>query len=81
MEIKTKYNLGDKLWGLIENQVRELKISKIIAYVEEEKMEINYEFKPCDVEEKLRYGYYERVKEEEVSEKFYSSKQDLLASL
>lgn len=44
MTIKTKFNIGDTIFVLFENEIIERKITKIIAVVERDEPELYYEF-------------------------------------
>lgn len=75
MEIKTKYNIGDELYYMEDNEVLCCKIVSIICYSQNN---ILYD---VNIEEEEGYGYCFVDESEIDTDTYFTSKEKLLASL
>lgn len=75
MEVKTKYNIGDKFWVMYENKVYEAVVKSINVTAYETKVQIAYNGNP--IEQNRHDTFYPYTSEEA----FHPTKESLLASL
>lgn len=81
MEIKTKYNIGDKVWTMFRNKVIYFIISRIEVRVDEKETSIVYTSK--DIYDEYSYLAGRDVKRNFVrsEDKLFPTKDELLKSL
>ena len=67
MDIKTKYNIGDEVWGMPNGKPVKLTIARIYIKIHKHKLSISYEFDDIDGDDRtyrLQENWISPTKEE-----------------
>jgi len=74
MEIKTKYNVGDKLYRLIgNNELKTITIKGVTVYITEENIKFQYSY----TDDKFRNGSKFFMWESEIDDPYFTSIEEL----